>query len=63
MGHSRSTALAETRYDKERKLQTLKDAIEQVRYELPEIAVFFVDEGLAAVMEPLRLKKSHARKG
>jgi integrase len=62
MGHSRSTALSETRYDKGRKLQTLKDAIEQVRYELPPIASLSIADALQAIGDAQTLKKSHRQR-
>lgn len=61
MGHSRSTALADTRYDKGRALQTLRDAIEKVRYDLPTVSRFSILDGLQAVKDAERLKLSHMR--
>ena len=60
MGHSRSSALSESRYDKGRKLEVLKEAVEMLRYELPSLAPFSVPEGLQAVRDAERLKSSHA---
>lgn len=62
MGHSRSAALSESRYDKGRKLEALQEAIERLRYELPALAPFAIPDGLQAVADAERLKRSHAQR-
>lgn len=60
MGHSRSSALSESRYDKGRKLDSLRQAVEALEYGIPPIAKFSVADGIQAVTDALRLKGSHA---
>jgi integrase len=60
MGHSRSQALVESRYDKGAQLKQLGEHVGATTHVLPPIAPFSIDDGLAAIRDALRLKKSHS---
>lgn len=62
MGHSRSEALVESRYDKGAALATLRDYIDQIKPALPSITRFDVRAGLESVVHAQRLKNSHKTK-
>ncbi|NNU43590.1 site-specific integrase [Ramlibacter montanisoli] len=61
MGHSRSNALVESRYDKGAQLLKLAEYVAALSYGLPAVARFSVKAGMDAVRDALRLKKSHRR--
>lgn len=57
MGHIRSEDLVELRYEKGVPLDMLKTYIDEMQFELPQIAPFNVPEGMIAVSHALRRKK------
>lgn len=59
MGHARSGALVEARYDKGVVLRTLQGVVDQVKYALPEIAKFSSIDGIEAASDAIKLKTSH----
>lgn len=59
MGHSRSKALVESRYDKGGSLAQFKEGVDKLSYRLPPIAKFNVNEGLEAIKHAIKLKASH----
>lgn len=60
MGHARSLALVESRYDKGVELARLREYVDAIQHVLPPVARFSVADGLAAVRDGLSLKDSHA---
>lgn len=62
MGHSRSDALVEARYDKGAELAKLRDYVNTVSHPLPPIGSFAVEAGLDAVSDALRLKIRHGKR-
>ncbi len=62
MGHVRALSMAEARYDKGGDLAMRQKAINSLTFPLPEIAPFNVVDGIQAVADGLKLKKSHAVK-
>lgn len=59
MGHSRSQALVEARYDKGAQLKKLAEYVATISYAHPVIAPFSVQDGMLAVRDALRLKERH----
>lgn len=56
MGHQRSTALVELRYEKGVSPDSLKTYVNQIEFDLPDITKFKVQEGLIAVEHALKRK-------
>jgi len=63
MGHSRSKALVESRYDKGASMAQFKEAIDALVYPLPMISKFDIKSGLEAIKHALNLKTSHKKPG
>lgn len=61
MGHSRSKALVESRYDKGASMAQFKEAIDALVYPLPMISKFDIKSGLEAIKHALNLKTSHRK--
>lgn len=63
MGHSRSKALVESRYDKGASMVQFKEAIDALVYPLPMISKFDIGSGLEAIKHALKLKTAHKKPG
>ena len=61
MGHSRSKALVESRYDKGSSLVQLKTSVDGLAYRLPHIEKFDVPGGIESIKHALHLKTSHRK--
>lgn len=62
MGHSRSQALVESRYDKGAQLRKLSEYVASISHAHPKLASFSVEAGMFAVRDAMRLKERHRRK-
>lgn len=61
MGHSRSHALVESRYDKGAQLNKLVEYVATISHAHPTLAAFSMQDGILAVRDALRLKERHHR--
>lgn len=56
MGHERSDLISEVRYEKSASISDLKPYIDLMHFEIPEICIFNISEGMKALKDALKRK-------